>query len=67
MQEANRLISVFCKTAGESRLRFIDLGQVFLGADGLPRPELFLDDKLHLNDAGYALWTAKLRPLLGVK
>jgi hypothetical protein len=67
MQEANRLISTICKTAGESRLRFIDFGHLFLGADGLPRPELFLDDKLHLNDAGYALWTAKLRPLLGVK
>jgi lysophospholipase L1-like esterase len=67
MQEANRLISTFCKTTGESRLRFIDVGRIFLGADGLPRPELFLDDKLHLNEAGYAVWVEKLGPMLRTK
>ncbi|MBC7682348.1 MAG: GDSL family lipase, partial [Ferruginibacter sp.] len=27
-----------------------------LDAEGQPRPELFLPDRLHLNDAGYRLW-----------
>jgi lysophospholipase L1-like esterase len=30
--------------------------------DGKPRPELFLDDGLHLGPAGYALWTRLLEP-----
>jgi lysophospholipase L1-like esterase len=35
-----------------------------LGSDGRPRRELFLDDGLHLNDKGYAVWNAVLAPLL---
>jgi hypothetical protein len=27
-----------------------------LGADGKPRPEIFRDDKLHMNAAGYEIW-----------
>jgi lysophospholipase L1-like esterase len=30
--------------------------------DGKPRPELFLDDGLHLGPAGYQLWTQLLEP-----
>ncbi len=30
--------------------------------DGEPRPELFLDDGLHLGPAGYELWTQLLEP-----
>jgi lysophospholipase L1-like esterase len=37
---------------------------VLLGPDGRPRDELFLQDKLHLNPAGYAVWTAALAPVL---
>jgi len=31
-----------------------------LGQDGRPRAELFGADKLHLNEAGYALWKREL-------
>jgi lysophospholipase L1-like esterase len=30
--------------------------------DGKPRPELFLDDGLHLGPAGYELWTQLMEP-----
>lgn len=30
-------------------------------ADGRPRPELFSQDGLHMNDAGYAIWRRVLR------
>jgi lysophospholipase L1-like esterase len=33
--------------------------------DGKPRPELFLDDGLHLGPAGYELWTQLLEPFRG--
>ena len=28
-----------------------------LGPDGQPRPEIFLDDGLHMNAQGYTIWT----------
>jgi lysophospholipase L1-like esterase len=36
---------------------FIDTEQNFLTSGGLPRNELFIADRLHLNEEGYALWT----------
>jgi lysophospholipase L1-like esterase len=35
-----------------------------LGRDGLPRVDLFREDCLHLNEAGYALWAEVVRPEL---
>jgi hypothetical protein len=32
-----------------------------LGSDGQPRPEIFSKDKLHMNAAGYELWTRVVR------
>jgi len=37
---------------------YIDVFTPMLTADGMPRAELFRSDALHLNDAGYALWTS---------
>ncbi len=36
----------------------------FLEDAGKPKPELFVDDGLHMNDAGYAVWKELLTPLL---
>jgi lysophospholipase L1-like esterase len=41
---------------------YVDVFTPMLGPTGLPRPELFLDDGLHLNRAGYRLWSAALAP-----
>lgn len=54
VRAANALVRACCEAA--DGLHFIDLFTPMLGADGLPRPELFLEDGLHLNEAGYALW-----------
>ena len=35
-----------------------------LGADGQPRAELFVADKLHFNAEGYKLLAAQVRPYL---
>jgi len=35
-----------------------------LNANGQPDETLFLNDRLHLNQAGYARWTKLLRPQL---
>ena len=56
--EANRLIAAEC--ARDPRRTFIDIYPLMLGPDGQPRAELFVQDMLHLNPAGYAVW----RPLV---
>lgn len=62
MIRGNELIAAQC--AADPRLTFVDVWPVMLGADGKPREELFIGDKLHLNAAGYAAWTKLLTPLL---
>ncbi len=58
----NRLIAQQAKA--DPRLVFLDVATPLLDAQGEPRPELFLNDGLHLNEAGYAIWAELLRPLL---
>ncbi len=36
---------------------YIDVFEPMLDRDGRPRPELFAEDRLHLNPTGYQLWT----------
>jgi lysophospholipase L1-like esterase len=43
--------------AADPRLDFIDIWRAMLGPSGQPRPELFIKDQLHMNAAGYAIWT----------
>lgn len=45
-------------------LAFVDVFTPMLDARGEPRPELFVQDMLHLNDAGYAIWTPRVAPWL---
>jgi lysophospholipase L1-like esterase len=41
---------------GQKRVGYIDVWTPMLGADGKPRPEIFREDKLHMNAAGYEIW-----------
>lgn len=58
----NRLVAEAC--AAGTGLTFLDVGKPMLGADGVPRPELFLADRLHMNETGYAIWTKIVRDYL---
>jgi lysophospholipase L1-like esterase len=60
--KANALVRDFCKT--DDRLRFVDIVPLMLGPDGMPRPELFVKDGLHLSPAGYEVWTAAVKAAL---
>jgi lysophospholipase L1-like esterase len=46
------------------RLVYLNIVTPMLSEEGKPRPELFQKDMLHMNEAGYALWNERLRPLL---
>jgi len=56
------LIENFAK--GKKNIEYIDIFTPMLDKNGLPRPELFRADALHLNEAGYELWTSIIRPRL---
>jgi lysophospholipase L1-like esterase len=43
---------------------FLDMFTRMLSPSGGPRPDLFSPDGLHMNQSGYDLWTAELRPWL---
>ncbi len=62
MQVANNMIRALCDADPDTA--YVDVASVLLSADGQPDPALFLDDALHLNDAGYACWRDVLAPLL---
>jgi lysophospholipase L1-like esterase len=59
MQAANALVKDFAAT--DPRITVVDTATPLLGPDGEPQRDLYLDDGLHLNAAGYAVWTALLR------
>jgi lysophospholipase L1-like esterase len=50
--------------AQDPKMQFVDIFPHMLGADGLPRPELFVADKLHMSPAGYRIWAQIVRPHL---
>ncbi len=54
MRDANERISRICDQ--ERDLTYVDIWTPMLNADGVPKPEIFRDDGLHLNDQGYAIW-----------
>ena len=60
--EANLLIKNFLKT--KKRAEFADVYYPMLTVDGKPKPELFIDDKLHMNRDGYKIWQQVIEPFL---
>ena len=58
VKQTNALIASFAQTVTD--VRYIDIFNPMLNAQGQPRPELFLADRLHLNEAGYQLWQSVL-------
>jgi lysophospholipase L1-like esterase len=60
--EANRLLQAEV-VAGKNQA-FIDVWSAMLGEDGMPKPELFQKDNLHMTDAGYRIWNELIEPQL---
>ncbi len=54
MREANALIERF--TATDARLFYVDISPGILRDRGEPDASLFVEDRLHLNEAGYDAW-----------
>lgn len=58
-KQANQLIKEYI--AAGKNLDYIDTFDATLGADGKPREDLFVQDRLHFNDAGYRVLAAIAR------
>jgi lysophospholipase L1-like esterase len=54
VREVNRRIREW--TGTQPRLSFIDVFPHMMGDDGLPKPDIFIADRLHMNEKGYAIW-----------
>lgn len=59
IRAANQLIRDYCDA--DPSLHYIDTADRYLTRDGTPNDDLFQDDKLHLNRAGYKLWGEIIR------
>ncbi len=60
--ESNRLIKKYLTT--KKKTAFIDVYNKMLNADGSPMADLFVEDKLHMNAKGYAIWKRIIEPYL---
>ncbi len=64
MRQANSLVRGFARRRG---IEYVDVFTPMLDKSGKPRGELFGEDGLHMNPAGYALWTKLIAPALKKK
>ncbi len=62
MVAANKAIGDWMTT--QKNMTLVDVHTPMLGEDGMPRPELYVSDRLHMNSEGYKIWTAILAPYL---
>jgi lysophospholipase L1-like esterase len=58
----NDLIAAWVKK--QTRITYIDTRDLTLDKDGKVRPDLFVDDMLHFNEAGYKLLAARVKPFV---
>jgi len=62
VREANAMLAARC--AADASLHFVDTAAAMVTAAGQPDPQWFGADQLHLNEAGYRLWTERVRPVV---
>jgi lysophospholipase L1-like esterase len=63
VKRANAFNAEFC--AKTPKMKYIDVFTHMLGPDGLPLPDIYLPDNLHMNPKGYAIWKGIVGPHLG--
>jgi len=62
IQETNRRLGEYAH--GDQRLRFVNVTTVMLHPDQSVRTDLYRDDRLHLNEAGYRVFAGVIRQAL---
>jgi lysophospholipase L1-like esterase len=62
MNKANQLVQDDCRS--DERLHYVDIVDALKDAEDQIRTDLFKWDGIHLNEEGYRIWTAVVRPIL---
>ena len=62
VQKLNAFLQEF--VLSDDRLAYVDIYSAMIDDAGSPRAELFTDDGLHMNSAGYQLWKERIQPFL---
>jgi len=62
-RETNRVLREYIAT--QPGLKFVDLWDVMLTPEGKPRDDLWVEDRVHPNHAGYLVRVRLTRPFLG--
>ena len=62
MEESNRLIRTYLKE--QPKTKYVDVFSLMLNKSRKPKPEIFLEDSLHMNNKGYQIWQKALLPHL---
>lgn len=60
--EANALIQKFIES--EQHIIFLDVHTAMLEPDGMVKKDIFIQDQLHMNAAGYKIWQKIIAPTL---
>lgn len=61
VRQFNALAESYCHL---HNVTFINTFPLVLGSDGKPRSDLFVSDRLHMNEKGYAIWRQTIGPYL---
>jgi lysophospholipase L1-like esterase len=62
MVETNQLIKDFLGT--QKKTAFIDVYNRMFNSDGTVMQDIFIEDNLHMNAKGYAIWQKTIKPYL---
>jgi lysophospholipase L1-like esterase len=62
MEQANLLIQTYLSI--QQKTAFADVYHKMLNADGTVMKDIFLEDNLHMNPKGYAIWQKVIQPYL---
>jgi lysophospholipase L1-like esterase len=62
LKQANALIKA--EIEKDQRAKFVDVFTPMLDEKGKPKPEIFREDNLHMNEKGYAIWRGILQRYL---
>lgn len=62
MISGNEMIKKYLSS--KKRASYVDIYKEMIDDEGKPRPDLFLDDNLHMNKTGYAIWQKFIEPHL---
>ena len=61
IRELNALIAEY---SAKHEIAFVNTFDLMLGPDGLPRLDIYVEDQLHMNAKGYAIWRDTVAPHL---